>query len=172
MNYIQDENPQIHREWSLLEKINNKYKVVMINLPLDENGYPVLKINVLNTKTEKDGQVRGLVDTGANRSLMKKRVFDVLGLELKGGEATTSGVGDKQPKKMHGYADMGINLPRIMGNTDVFEYTFLVENEIEGDDNRPWDVLLGTDFLEHCNFEYKGQEKTFGIEFLLKKKES
>ncbi len=99
-----------------------------------------------------------LVDTGAQRSMMKKSAFLELGLEVKV-KGTFTGLGVHEQAAEN--CDVSVHIFNVMpGKTflDIFPLVTEINQE-------EFDFIIGWDILRYCHLDYNGPDSIFTLEF-------
>jgi len=146
-----------------LVKVNltpgNSIKVKTINgILCPEHGMPIIKdIAIIVQDFEQNEEytcIEGFIDTGATNTIISERLIEKLGIDktrLKVKKRHLSGVGEIEVKTL---SSITIASPEI----DFHNIQWVVVGDIG-----KYDVALGNDVLQNCQFFYEGLSKTYTL---------
>ena len=127
---------------------------------MEKSGFPAIPVSIFNPKTKAGIQgVPAIIDTGSAHCLIQEVIVTRLGLEVIRMSSGTNPQYGKIEMKFY-EIDLVIDIFNSeKGAALLPKFTVGTINE----PNYPTAMIIGIDFLNLCDFQFNGREKTFQI---------
>jgi len=110
-----------------------------------------------NIKPSTYKSIKMLVDTGSNRTVLKKEIIEELGLNFHSDDNITGVTGQTNSSLYH----LEFNVPSVMNKEKI---NIVVSDGLIGE-HKHFDGLLGRDVLKFFTLIYNGKENSFTLEY-------